>query len=238
MLTIIGRQVSRRFKKYYDGCFKATNITPKWVESREIPYARIRWRRQEGQRIPMILLNPDHPQDVFEHTAAHELTHIVQWAADQYPQLQSLRIPTNTTLSEAISAISVAVQDLVLDQDVERRLKSLGLWTSARFDGAFQHIKTVIPKATPEHDKTGTNYFLTNALQYAYAKATLAENQWQVAQGLFQQYLPNTATLGERIFRRLPEAGCDTSSKTRQAYIDILAELNLPQHYFMLWPSL
>ena len=108
MLVILGREMSPSFQEYHEVCLATTGVSPEWAASREVPYGQISWHRPEGERAPMILLNPHRPQHVFEHTAVHELGHIVQFC-EGYPHLRRLRVPEDTALSKALGVIGKLV---------------------------------------------------------------------------------------------------------------------------------
>jgi hypothetical protein len=233
MLIILGREMSTSFQEYYEACLANTGISPEWAASREVPYGQISWHRPEGERSPMILLNPHRLHHVFEHTAAHELGHIVQFC-EGYPHLGRLRVQGDSVLSKALGAIGKLVAAVVVDPDTERRLKPYGLWASDRFDATFENIEMQLPEVTRERDEPGKDIYFRNALQYAYAKVMLSDAQWQTAEESFQRYLPNASRLGERIYRRLPAGACDTVLKARQAYQSVVLEIGLGQ-YFLTW---
>jgi hypothetical protein len=233
MLQILGRKMSVSFQEYYRICLGDTGLLPEWIASTEVLYGQIDWKRPDGEMTPSILLNVEHPQHVFEHTAAHELGHIVQFY-EGYPYLRRIRVIQNDALSRALGAIGKLIIAVVTDPDTERRLRPYSLWASDRFDATFQNIVTQLPAVSHEQDEPGKDAYFRNALQYAYAKVMLSAIQWKSAEELFFIHLPNAAELGERICSRLPEDTCDTAVKAQNAYESVVNVLGL-KNYFITW---
>ena len=235
-MQVLGKATGAALGEYYSVCVAAAKVEPEWLASGDIPYGRIRWHRAEGQEVPLIMLNPQHGQPVFEHSAAHELGHMMQ-LAEGYPQTESAEIAGNTVLSKEIDAIGMLVGDLVLDPDTERRLSGYGLWVSDRFDDGFKAMATSIPKAPPGVDRAGTPLYYRNALNYAYSKAVHTQGQCEVIETLYRKLLPQTWALGETVFSCLPERPCDDAGTASDACSKVLEVLELGEmrQYLRVW---
>lgn len=227
-MQVLDRPIGAALEEYYSVCVAAAEVEPEWLASGDVPYGTIRWHRAEEQEVPLIMINPQHRQPVFEHTAAHELGHMVQFA-EGYPQTQPADVPGNTTLSKEIGAIAMLVDDLVLDPDTERRLSRYELWVSDRFDERFKGIVTSIPKAPPGVDRAGTPLYYRNALNYAYAKAMHPQSRSEVIETLYRKLLPHTWALGETVLSCLPERTCGDAGAASDACSKILEALGLGQ---------
>jgi len=232
-MVILGREMSKAFEEYYQASLAKIKVEPEWISTLELPYGKLEWRSSDSRLIPQILINPNLPPKVFEHSAAHDLGHLVQ-LYEGYPRLQWLHIATNMTLSQALGIVGEVVTDLITDPDTERRLKPYGLWVPDRYNVGFDNLRTQLPVATPDLDRPARPIYVINAVLYAYAKTMLTESQWQTLSKLFGQNMPCTANLGNRIFKRLCDGAYDTAGKARQAYEGIFQELGLEQYYRFL----
>ncbi len=184
-MDVLQRSVGSKFQAYYDIAVKEAGVIPEWRQDTALPYGKIRWHRYEGQKTPVIILNTNLSQDVFESIAAHELSHMLQYAQG-YPQVLSRR-------GSGLGKVAEMISDLVTDPDADNRLKSRGLWCSERIDKGFDEIQRALPSVKPEHDKPGKAFFTINALQYTYAKIQLSETQWLIARNIFLKVPPNTS---------------------------------------------
>ena len=225
-MQVLGRPIGAALGEYYSACVEAAKAEPEWLGSADIPYGRIRWYRTEGQEVPQIMLNPRHRQPVFEHTAAHELGHMTQFA-EGYPQTRPADVAGNAALTKEIGAIAILVDDLVLDPDTERRLSGYRLWVSDRLEEGFRAMVTSIPKAPPGVDRAGTPLYYRNALNYAYAKVIFSQSQSEVIETLYRKLLPRTWVLGETVFSCLPGQPCNDVRAASDARSKILEALEL-----------
>ena len=225
-MQVLDRIIGSTLEEYYATCVAAASVEPEWLASGDVRHGRIRWRRDEGQETPLIVLNTQHHQPVFEHAVAHELGHMAQFA-EGYPQTQAIAVEGNTALSKEIGAIAVLVDDLVLDPDTERRLSGHGLGVSDRLDDRFKVMVTSIPKAPPGVDRAGTPSCYRNALDYAYAKAMLSRSQSAVIETLYRKLLPYTWALGERVLSCVSEGPCGDAGAATDAHSKMLGALEL-----------
>lgn len=227
-MIILDRETSAAFDKYYQDSFVAPRVEPEWIASRELIFGKLGWRKAGEKLIPQISINPDLDQKVFEHSAAHDIGHVVQFY-EGYPRIEWLKTPTDLGFMQTLGIIAEAVTDLVTDADAERRLKPYGLWVSDRYDAGFKNMEAQMPLVTPDLDRTGRPIYVVNSIMYAFSKIMLTESQWHIIGELYSRQLPATSNLGNRIYKLVGDGACDTAEKAHKAYQDIFQELGMDQ---------
>lgn len=234
-MIILDREMSAAFEKYFRASFVAPRVEPEWIASRELIFGKLGWRKAGEKLTPQISINTDLAQKVFEHSAAHDIGHVVQFY-EGYPRIEWLKTPTDLGFMQTLSVIAEAVTDLVTDADAERRLKPYGLWLSERYDVGFKNLKAQLPLVTPDLDRTGRPIYVVNSVMYAFSKTMLTESQWQIIGELYSKQLPATSNLGSRIYKLVCDGACNTAEKARRAYHGIFQELGM-DHLFRFAPE-
>ena len=213
-MKVLNKTVSERFASFYEEIVAQTG-EPKFCLTQTPGRGSCHFE----QGIPKISLRMDLNRSNFEHLAAHELIHALQYK-EGWPRLVS-----GYSQNHPISELGIALQAMVLDLDVEDRLKPWSFDSTWIADAQYRNLK----KAILDEDipLTGTYRWRKAVIMYAYASLTQAAKRWDRLKRLFHQRAPNIERKGEDLVTILNKNGWSSPDEALTSFIAVRQSIGL-----------
>lgn len=213
-MKILNRTVSKQFGTFYQEI--VTQIgEPKFRLSKTPGQGACHFE----QEIPIISLRMDLSRSSFEHLAAHELSHAMQHK-EGWPRLVS-----RYSHNHPITQLGMTLGSMVLDLNVEDRLKSWSFDATRITNDQYRNLK----KAILDEDipSTGSDRWRKAVIMYTYAALTQPSKKWNRLKILFHQRAPHIGEKGEDLVAILNKNGWSNLDEALTSLIAIRQSIGL-----------
>jgi hypothetical protein len=213
-MKVLKKTVSKPFASFYKGI--VTHIGEPNFRISQIPGLG---ECHFEQGIPIISLRMDLNRSDFEHHAAHELIHALQYK-EGWPRAVS-RYPYNHPINE----LGMTLLAMVLDLDVEDRLKLCSFDSTYITNAQYRNLKNAI--LDEDIPSTGTYRWRKATIMYTYASLTQTAKRWCELKSLFHQRAPHIERKGEDLVAILNKNGWSEPDKALTPLIAVRQSIGL-----------
>ena len=215
-MKLLNKSVSKHFESFYKNIVAQIGIHKFYPNPSIESFGDC---RLENETI-VIRLRTDISRPRFEQTAAHELLHALQ-IREGWPIIKS-RLPDESI----IALLGSKLGSLVLDLNVEDRLKQLSFDLTSVIDTEYRDLKkAVLDEKIPS---SGSNRWRRAAMMYTRASLTQPPRRWTKLKELFSKRAPHIARKGEELASIIKRYGWNNPDQALACMIAIRESISLP----------
>ena len=225
-MKILGKSVSQEFLHFYEDLQPRLGMQIKFEVIRpfRIGYVFGAYDDSAGR----VMLRADLPRPAFEHTAAHELLHVLQ-AKEGWPKASRGATLSEDCIEEEVAGL---IASLVLDLDVEEQLRKLGFDRSYSDNVRYkQKLKALQGKNVP---RLGSPGWCMWAIHYAIASQTLSASRLRKLETLHSALAPNIAEKGKELVAMLNRHGWKSPDQALRSMVAIRDSLGLTKERVLI----
>lgn len=206
-MKILGKGVSSKFQSFYEDIVALIG-EPKFCRTRTPGSGDC--RLESG--VAVVRLCTDLSKRHFEQHAAHELLHALQ-LVEGWPRIRS-RLPDQSAVVE----LGEMLQSIVLDLNVEDRLKQLPFESTWFADAQYRNLKKALMGNIP---LSGSLPWCKGPMMCAYASLTQPPKRWNRLRELHLKRAPHILEKGEELIAIMRKHGWNNPDQALASMISM-----------------
>jgi len=214
-MKILNKSVSERFESFYKD-IAARIGAHKFCPN---PPGGILGDCHLEDGVIVVRLRTDVNKSRFEQNVAHELLHALQ-IVEGWPTIKS-RLPDNS----AVAQLGATLASLVLDLNVEDRLKQLPFDSKPVIGDQYRNLTKAILGEIPS---SGSYQWRRAVMMYIYASLIQPPRKWKKLGELFLERAPHIARKGEELALLVKRHSWNTPDQALASMIAIRENIGLP----------